>query len=102
MYDILIKNGFYPDFKTMELVKADVAITNGKISAIGQLDDPSKEIIDASGRIVSPGFVDIHRHEENFLLEGNEYIISQVKPGQTLRGLNNLLIKNLTILLPEL
>jgi len=78
MYDILIKNGFYPDFKTMELVKADVAITNGKISAIGQLDDPSKEIIDASGRIVSPGFVDIHMHEENFLLEGNEYIISNL------------------------
>ena len=81
MYDILIKNGFYPDFKTMELVKADVAITNGKISAIGQLDDPSKEIIDASGRIVSPGFVDIHMHEENFLLEGNEYIIWRHLPG---------------------
>ena len=29
----------------------------------------------------------------SLVLEGNEYIISQVKPGQTLRGLNNLLIK---------
>ena len=47
MYDILIKNGQYPDFDTNQLVKADVAIQNGKIAAIGQIDGEAKNMIDA-------------------------------------------------------
>lgn len=78
MYDILIKNGQYPDFDTNQLVKADVAIQNGKIAAIGQIDGEAKNMIDAKGRVVSPGFIDIHMHEENFAKEGHEYIISDL------------------------
>ena len=78
MYDILIKNGQYPDFDTNQLVKADIAIQDGKIAAIGQIDGDAKKVIDAKGRVVSPGFVDIHMHEENFETEGHEYFIANL------------------------
>ena len=41
---------------------ADVAIKGNKIVAIGELEESSKEVIDAKGKIVAPGFVDIHTH----------------------------------------
>ncbi|MBR6500328.1 MAG: amidohydrolase, partial [Firmicutes bacterium] len=78
MYDILIKNALYPDFEQMQLVKGDIAVADGKIAAIGQINGPANEIIDAFSHIVSPGFIDIHMHEENFPLEGKEYIISNL------------------------
>ena len=78
MFDILIKNGRYPDFKENQLVKGDVAIQDGKIVAIGQVEGEAKQVLDAEGRIVSPGFIDIHMHEENFSAEGHEYIIADL------------------------
>ena len=38
MYDILIKNALYPDFDQMQLVKGDIAVADGKIAAIGQIN----------------------------------------------------------------
>ena len=78
MYDILIKNGLYPDFQKMELVKGDIALRDGKIAAIGQVCEDAKTVIDAEGRIVSPGFIDIHMHEENFATEGHEYFVANL------------------------
>ena len=71
----MIKNGKYPDFETKEFVEADVAISDGKIVAVGSVDGEAKRIIDAAGRVVSPGFIDIHMHEEQFLEDGEKYII---------------------------
>ena len=76
MYDILIKNGTYPDFEGKRFVRGDVAIIDGKIAALGQIDGEAKKVIDASRRVVSPGFIDIHMHEEQFLEEGKEYVIA--------------------------
>ena len=78
MYDILIKNGKYPDFETKEFVEADVAISDGKIVAVGSVDGEAKRVIDAAGRVVSPGFIDIHMHEEQFLEDGEKYIIAEL------------------------
>ena len=76
MYDVLIKNGRYPDYETMEFVSGDVAIKDGKIVAMGTIEGDATTVIDASGRVVSPGFVDIHMHEEWFLKDGFEYEVS--------------------------
>jgi N-acyl-D-amino-acid deacylase len=46
---------------------ADVAIENGKIVAIGQVDGKGTTEIDATDRIVTPGFVDIHTHYDGYL-----------------------------------
>jgi N-acyl-D-amino-acid deacylase len=48
--------------------KADIAIEQDAIAAIGNLRSTSKQTIDASGLIVSPGFIDIHSHSDHLLL----------------------------------
>ena len=62
MYDLIIKNGTVYDGTGEKPFFADVAIKGNKIAAIGNLEDSSKEVIDAKGKIVCPGFVDIHTH----------------------------------------
>jgi N-acyl-D-aspartate/D-glutamate deacylase len=62
MYDILIKNGIVVDGTGAPRVRADVAITQGRIAEIGKVTDGAKTVIDASDLIVSPGFIDPHTH----------------------------------------
>ena len=62
MYDLIIKNGTVYDGTGEKPFFADVAIKGNKIVAIGELEESSKEVIDAKGKIVAPGFVDIHTH----------------------------------------
>lgn len=64
MYDILIKEGTIVDFEKNQTFVGDLGIDRGKITLIGQSFSPAKKVIDASGKIVSPGFIDIHMHEE--------------------------------------
>ena len=61
-YDLLIKNGTVVDGSGLSRFQADVAIAEGKIAAIGKICENAKEIIDAEGHVVSPGFVDGHTH----------------------------------------
>jgi N-acyl-D-aspartate/D-glutamate deacylase len=62
MFDLIIKNGLIYDGKGSEPFKADLAISNEKIVEIGKIDDKGRKVIDAEGKIVTPGFVDIHTH----------------------------------------
>lgn len=63
MYDLLITNGTIYDGTGSEPYPGNVAITNGRIDAVGpNVTGPSKEVIDATGRIVTPAWVDIHTH----------------------------------------
>ena len=62
MFDLIIKNGLIYDGKGSNPYKADLAISNEKIVGIGDIQGDAKEIINAEGKIVTPGFVDIHTH----------------------------------------
>ena len=62
MYDLIIKNGTVYDGTGDKPFVADVAIKGRKIEAIGELEEVSKQTINAEGKIVAPGFVDIHTH----------------------------------------
>ena len=73
MYKLLLKNGQYPDFEEGRMKKANIAVENGKIAYIGQDEPQAETVIDAEGLIVSPGFIDIHMHEENFAEEGEKW-----------------------------
>lgn len=62
MYDLLIKNGLVVDGSGAEPFHADIAIQDGVIAAVGTIREEATQSIDASGLIVTPGFVDIHTH----------------------------------------
>ena len=62
MFDLKIVGGMVHDGSGGEPYAADVAITGGTIAAIGHDLGPASREIDASGCIVTPGFVDIHTH----------------------------------------
>lgn len=61
-YDLLLKNGRVIDGSGMPSFHGDVAVKNGKIVEIGKLDGSATRVIDADGRVISPGFVDNHCH----------------------------------------
>src|SRR5215470_2593021 len=61
-YDLIIKNGTVIDGSGLPRYRADVGIRRGKIATIGKLRDGAKEVLDAEGHIVAPGFVDAHTH----------------------------------------
>jgi N-acyl-D-aspartate/D-glutamate deacylase len=61
-HDIVIRNGMVVDGSGAEPVRADVAIDGDRITAVGDVPDAGTREIDATGRLVTPGFVDIHTH----------------------------------------
>ena len=62
MADLVIKGGTVVDGTGAPAVDADVVIEGDRIASIGKYDGPAAEVIDARGKLVTPGFVDIHTH----------------------------------------
>ena len=86
-FDLLIRNGKVIDGSGNPWFRADIGIENGKIKAIGRYDSTqAKRTIDATGMVVSPGFIDVHTHVEggikrvptadNYILDGVTSIIT--------------------------
>jgi N-acyl-D-aspartate/D-glutamate deacylase len=61
-YDLVIRGGTLADGTGAALHEGDVAIRDGGIAAIGKVAGAGREEIDARGKLVTPGFVDIHTH----------------------------------------
>src|SRR5258707_622205 len=80
--DILIKNGQSVDGTGGAFYKADVAITGDKFVYVGRAPVKAKRVIDASGKVVSPGFIDMHSHSEfGLALDGRG--LSKITQGVT-------------------
>ena len=75
--DLIIQGGTIVDGTGANRYLGDLAVSSGRISAItppGQLEVGDADVFDASGRIVAPGFIDVHTHDDNAVL---------VNPGMT-------------------
>ena len=62
MHDLVIRGGTIVDGLGGEPFTADIAVDGNLISKIGEVGEKGREEIDASGKIVAPGWVDIHTH----------------------------------------
>jgi len=86
-YDLLIRNARVVDGTGNPWFHADVAVKGGRIAGIGKFPSASADrTIDARGRVVAPGFIDVHTHVEgaiekvpradNFLLDGVTTVVT--------------------------
>ena len=89
MEDLLIRGGQVIDGTGTPARRADVAIRNGRITAVGDCAvlDAQREI-DASGQIIAPGFIDIHTHSD-FTLPLNPMAESKIRQGVTTEVVGN-------------
>ena len=82
-FDLIIKNGTIVDGISDKSLKADLGVIGDRIEAMGNLkEEQAKSIIDAKGKVVSPGFIDIHSHTDLELLV-NPKAESKIRQGVT-------------------
>ncbi len=64
-YDVLIRNARIVDGSGNPWQRADLAVKDGRIAALGRIPDATAaRTIDAHERILAPGFIDVHTHIE--------------------------------------
>ncbi|MCH2411952.1 MAG: amidohydrolase family protein, partial [Acidimicrobiales bacterium] len=62
MLDTVVRGGWVVDGTGDDRRRADLGIVDGRIVALGDVDDEAAHTIDADGRVVAPGFIDVHTH----------------------------------------
>lgn len=82
MYDLAILNATLVDGTGAPARVADVAIHGDRVAFVGDLRAPARRVIDAYGRILAPGFIDLHGHSDYSLL-GDPLARSKVHQGVT-------------------
>lgn len=98
MLDIIIKNGTVADGSGRKAYRADIGIKDGYITAIKpDITDEAKNIIDASGKIVAPGFIDIHAHSDLCPFVPGLKPQSKLYQGVTLEVIGNCGMSNLPV-----
>lgn len=82
-FDTIIKNGFIIDGTGRGAFRSDVGIFMGKIAAVAILGEaPAKRVIDAGGLLVTPGFIDMHRHADAAIFK-KDFGAAELKQGLT-------------------
>ena len=87
MHDLIIRNGTVIDGSGKRRFAADIAIDNGLITIVGDVPNQGVKEIDASGFLVTPGFVDVHTHYDgqatwnNRLAPSSEHGVTTVVMG---------------------
>ena len=71
-YDLVVRNGTVIDGTRAPRYDADIGIVSDRISRIGKLKEKGKVEIDAAGRIIAPGFIDAHTHDDRLMLSAPE------------------------------
>jgi len=82
MYELIIKNGKIIDGTGSPSYLGDIAIKDGKISAVGKALKDAEKVIDATGLTVTPGFIDSHSHSDSALFTYPD-LIEKIEQGIT-------------------
>lgn len=89
MTDLIIRGGTIIDGSGAPSYRGDVAVKDGIIDFIGRLDEKkAAKIIEADGLVVSPGFIDMHSHDDLHLLE-NPAMEAKIRQGVTSTVIGN-------------
>jgi N-acyl-D-amino-acid deacylase len=87
-FDLVIRDGLIVDGTGAEPYAGDVAVKDGRIAAVGTVADSGTEEIDATGMLVTPGFIDIHTH-----YDGQAIWSQQLNPSSS-HGVTTVVIGN--------
>lgn len=83
MFELLLQGGWIIDGEKTPRYQADVGIKNGRIHTIGNLgEETAVRTINATGKIVAPGFIDVHAHSDGWLLK-TDHLESKTRQGFT-------------------
>jgi N-acyl-D-amino-acid deacylase len=88
MDDLLIRGADVIDGTGAAGRRVDVAVRDGRISAVGVANRPARRVIEAPGAVLAPGFIDIHTHSD-FTLPLNPRAESKIRQGVTTEVLGN-------------
>ena len=88
MFDLIIRNANLVDGTGAPGYSADIAVQEGRIAVIGRVDGDADEVVDAAGKVATPGFIDLHCHSDgSFLLD--PLADSKIRQGVTLELMGN-------------
>lgn len=68
MFDVIVRGGLVVDGSGQPGFEGDVAVKDGRIAAVGRVEGEARQVVDAAGRVVAPGFIDPHTHFDVQLL----------------------------------
>lgn len=87
-YDLLIRNALLIDGSGGAGVHGDLAVRDGRIAAIGRVDGDAEVVVDARGRALAPGFIDVHTHDDL------EVIRQPRMPSKISQGVTTIIVGN--------
>ena len=88
MYDIIIQGGKIIDGQNTAPYTADIAVSGDEIVKIGRIDAEAARVIDARGKIVTPGFIDIHCHSDAIVFHSGKNPL-RLRQGYTTEVIGN-------------